>query len=128
MRGRHSAIEQAVPPTSLWTRWTTQARCPHVHSDNNKRRQPFENAPKSPTRLHEEAFSGRRRDEFGGRLTATARAADGEVEKMMGRGRWHCSIPPQTAKRWPDYCPKARNASPIIATSRETKSDGAKSA
>jgi hypothetical protein len=40
--------------------------------------------------------------------------------------RWHRSIPPQTAKRWPDYCHKARNASPIIATSRETKSDAAK--
>ena len=26
----------------------------------------------------------------------------------------------------PDYCHKARNASPIIATSRETKSDAAK--
>lgn len=50
------------------------------------------------------------------------------VEQMISkpRGVWHCWILPQTAKRWPDYCHKARNASPIIATSRETKSNAAK--
>jgi hypothetical protein len=37
--------------------WTTQARCPHAHSDNSNTRQPFEKGPKSPTRLHEEAFN-----------------------------------------------------------------------
>jgi hypothetical protein len=33
---------------------------------------------------------------------------------------------PQTAKRWPDYCRKPRNAGPIIATSHETKIFAAK--
>src|SRR5712692_1708487 len=56
--GGHGSVTnpRREQPATLWTWWTTQARCPHAHSDNNKRRQPFEIGQKSPTRLHEEAF------------------------------------------------------------------------
>src|SRR5712692_2757959 len=54
--GGHGSVTnpRREQPATLWTWWTTQARCPHAHSDNNKRRQPFEIGSKSPTRLHEE--------------------------------------------------------------------------
>jgi hypothetical protein len=36
--------------------WTTQERCPHAHSDNNRRKQLIKLIKlKSPTRLHDEA-------------------------------------------------------------------------
>src|SRR5712691_7403501 len=57
--GGHGSVTnpRREQPATLWTWWTTQARCPHAHSDNNKRRQPFEIGSKSPTRLHEETYN-----------------------------------------------------------------------
>jgi hypothetical protein len=54
MRYRHSPDRARGAADIAVDMWTTQARCPHAHSDNNKR-QLFENGPRSPTRLHEEA-------------------------------------------------------------------------
>src|SRR5262245_33108577 len=56
------------------------------------------------------------------RLCLGARPAAG-----MRRGRTVVArFPPQTAKRWLDYCHKPRNAGPIIVTTRETKIFAAK--
>jgi hypothetical protein len=54
MRYRHSPDRARGAAAIAVAMWTTQARCPLAHSDN-KKRQLFENGPRSSTRLHEEA-------------------------------------------------------------------------